>query len=287
MSVRTILAAASGGAATAGAIDLACQLSRRFEAHLEGFHVLPDPAAVLAAAGEGIGSPASTAVVKSVMQEAAAKAAQARVMFDDVVSRHGIALGTLPGLARRPSASWREETGNAAALVAQRGRFFDLVLLGRSDRVVHEPHSDTIEETLVHSGRPVLLAPAEPPSGIGYIVGVAWNGSPQAVRALAAALPFLETANAVSVLSGGEPDAAGTMAALEYLAWHGVQAEQHKIAAVSGRRAGIALLDAARDVGADLLVMGAYGHTPWREFLLGGATRTAVAAMTLPLLLVH
>jgi len=90
-SIRTILAAASGGAASAGATDLACQLARRFEAHLEGFHVMPDPAAVFAAAGEGLGSPASAALVESMMEEATAKAAQVRALFDDTVSRHGIA----------------------------------------------------------------------------------------------------------------------------------------------------------------------------------------------------
>jgi nucleotide-binding universal stress UspA family protein len=288
MSIRTILAAVSGGGASAGASDLACQLARRFEAHLEGLHVVPDPAALFAAAGEGIGSPASAAIVETMMQEATTKAAEARVIFDAAVNRHGIARGTRPQLApSRPSACWREESGNAANLVARRGRFFDLIVLGRSDRVVQEPHSDSIEETLVRSGRPVLLAPSEPPSGIGYVVAVGWNGSPQAVRALAAARPFLEKANAVLLITAGDADADESVAAVDYLAWHGVQAEHRKIAAASRRRAGQVLLAAARDAGADLLVMGAYGHAPWREQLFGGATRSAVAAMLLPLLLVH
>src|SRR5271163_2806627 len=98
MSIRTILAAASGGAAAAGAIDLACQLARRFEAHLEGFHVLPDPDAVFAATGEGIGGPGSVERVESVMVEAAAKAARTRALFDDIVDRHGIAPGGVPQL---------------------------------------------------------------------------------------------------------------------------------------------------------------------------------------------
>ncbi len=288
MSIRTILAAASGGAATAGAIELACQLARRFEAHLEGFHVLPDPRAVFAAAGEGIGSPASVGLVDRVMEQAAATAAQTRALFEDIAGRHGIAHGTVPQLAaRRPLASWREETGNASALVARHGRFFDLVVLGRSDRVVHEPYSDTIEETLARSGRPVLLAPAEPPSGIGYVVAVAWNASPQAVRALAAALPFLKKANAVSLITAGDADAGGSRSIIDYLAWHGVTAERRNVAADSGRHGGRVLLAAAREAGADLLVMGAYGRAPWREQLFGGATRAALATMPLPLLLMH
>jgi nucleotide-binding universal stress UspA family protein len=288
MSIRTILTAASGGAATSGVIDLACQLARRFEAHLEGFHALPDPSAVFAAAGEGLGSPVPVGLVERVIEEAATTAAQTRALFEEIARRHGIAHGTVPqAAAHLPLASWREETGNASALVARRGRFFDLVVLGRSDRVVNEPYSDTIEATLAHSGRPVLLAPAEPPSGIGYVVAVAWNGSPQAVRALAAALPFLEKANAVSLIIAGDPDPDGGRPILDHLAWHGVDADLRNVGAGSGRHGGRVLLDAAQDAGADLLVMGAYGRAPWREQLFGGATRAALATMPLPLFLMH
>jgi nucleotide-binding universal stress UspA family protein len=288
MSIRTILAAASGGAATTGAIDLGCQLARRFEAHLEGFHVAPDREAVFAATGEGFGNPAAAGLVESMMAEATATAARTRTLFEGIVGRHGIAHGGLPQLVvRGPSASWHEETGNGPSLVARHGRFFDLIVLGRSDRVAHEPHSDTIEEALMHSGRPVLLAPPEPPSGIGYVVAVAWNGSPEGVRALAASLPFLEKATAVSLITSGDADASGSLNAIDYLAWHGVTVEHRKVAAGSGRHVGSILFDSARDCGADLLVMGAFGHVPWREQLFGGATHTALATMPLPLLLMH
>lgn len=287
MRIRTLLVAAGGGSATAGAIDLACQMARRFEAHLEGFHVLPDRRAVFAATGD-IASPGSAALVDGIMAEASAKATQARAMFDQIVERHGIAHGSLPRFAAPgPSVSWREETGDASALVAARSRFCDLIVLGRSDRVMREPHSDTIEETLAHSGRPVLLAPEEAPSGVGYVIAVAWNGSPQAVRALSASLPFLEQANAVSLITAGEADAGGSAAAVDYLAWHGINAERRQLPAARGRHLGRILLDAAAAAKADLLVMGAYGHAPWREQLFGGATRAALSMMPLPLLLTH
>ena len=288
MGIRTILAAASGGMASAGAIDLGCQLARRFGAHLEGFHVRPDPYAVFAATGEGIGSPASVGLVNQVMAEAEVAAARTHALFDEIAHRHGIAAGTVPQLgAHAPSASWREASGSASAVVARHGRFFDLVVLGRSGRVEKMPHSDTVEETLVRSGRPVLLAPAEPPSGIGYVVAVAWNGSPQAVRALAAALPFLEKASAVSVIAAGDERNDDSRSVVDYLARRDIAAERRVVAPATNRRAGRVLLDAARDCSADLLVMGAYGRAPWREQLFGGATRAALAAMPLPLLLMH
>jgi nucleotide-binding universal stress UspA family protein len=288
MPIRTILAAASGGAATAGAIELACQLARRFEAHLEALHVRPDASAIYAASGENIGGPASATLVETIMQEAAAKAAETRTLFDQIVGRHGIARHSMPQLpGRHPSAGWREEAGAAATVVARHGRFFDLVVLGCSDRVAHEPYSDTIEATLVGSGRPVLLAPTAPPSGIGYVVAIAWNGSPQAVRALTASLPFLEKASAVSLITAGEVEAGGARLAVDYLAWHGIAAEPRTVPGGPARQIGSRLMTAAKDAGADLLVMGAYGHPPWREHLFGGATRTLLATSPLPLLLMH
>ena len=129
MSIRTILAAVSGGSASAGAIGLGCYLARRFDAHLEGFHVMPDPAAVLVAAGEEFAVPASAGLAEAMMEQASVQAKRARALFEDLISQHGIARHAVPQLApHRPSASWHEETGSAAGLVAERGRFYDLVV---------------------------------------------------------------------------------------------------------------------------------------------------------------
>ncbi|MGE5268512.1 MAG: universal stress protein [Thiohalocapsa sp.] len=286
--IRTILVAASGGIATAGAIEQACHLARRFEAHLEALHVLPDQATLNAAAGEGIGSPAATALVSSLSEEASAKAAETRALFGKILGRHGIAqAGQAQAAVPDVSAVWRETTGNPAKAVAERGRFFDLVVLGRSDRVGHEPHTDTVEETLLRCGRPVLLAPPEPAADLGHSIAIAWNGSLQAVHALTAALPFLRRAGSVVLITAGDGDAAASSEAAAYLAWHGVTADRRTIAAVSGRGLGRALLAAAETAGADLLVMGAYGQPPWREQLFGGASRGALATMPLALLMMH
>ena len=107
------------------------------------------------------------------------------------------------------------------------------------------------------------------------------------MRALAAALPFLATADEVLLLTAGEGGERGSLAAVDYLAWHGITARYQELEAGSGRHVGPALLDAAATAGADLVVMGAYGQAPWRELLFGGATRAALAATPLPLFLMH
>ena len=288
MTIRTILGATSGGTASQGAIELACRLARRFGAHLEGFHVRVDPYAVFAAAGEDFVSTGE--LFESIVAEGAATAAATQAAFAAATAGHEIPHRAMPQFAapheHRPSACWREETGYAPALVPARARFFDLVVLGRSGRVVSAPYTDTIEQTLARSGRPVLLAPADPPPGIGDRVALAWNGSPQAVRSVVAALPFLEKAGKVSVITVGDRDTGGGLSLVDHLAWHGIAAA-HRHLPPGGANIGEKLLAAAAADAADLLVMGGYGHAPWREYVLGGATREVVGASLIPLLLAH
>jgi len=285
MAIRTILVAVSGGSATEGAVELGCRLARRFDAYLEGFHVRTDIRDVLIAAGDGFGMPMSGELIDRITEDAAANAVKAKGLFDAALVRHELAVAT----AARPgaSAAWREETGYGPTLVANRARFFDLVVLGRSERVVNEPHSDAVEQTLLYSGRPLLLAPAEPSPVIGETIAVGWNGSPEAVRAVNGSLRLLEAARKVSVVTVGEKHAASGVALVEYLAWHGIKAKLSNILNVSGLGPGQQLLSAARDADADLLVMGAFGQRPWRETLFGGATHEIVGVSLLPLLLSH
>jgi nucleotide-binding universal stress UspA family protein len=292
-SIRTILAGASGGSASDGAIELACRFADRLRAHVEGFHVLLDPIAVFASVGAGEGLAISGDVVAEMIDNADANAAKAKASFAEIAARHQLPDQGLAQMAAgqdsSPSVSWREATGDAPKLIAERARFFDLVVLGRSSRVVDEPSSNTIEAVLARSGRPVLLAPAETPADIGKFVALAWNGSPQAVRALAASLPLLVAAESVLLITVGDGDNSDSdiPAVLDHLAWHGITAKHRQIPAASSESTGVLLLNAAQEAGADMLVMGGYGHQPWREALFGGVTRDIIGKSILPLLLMH
>jgi nucleotide-binding universal stress UspA family protein len=286
MAIRTILACASGGTASDGAIELGCRLARRFEAHLECFHVKPDPQELLMYAGDGFGLAFAGNWIEQFSAEAAATAAKTKAAFAAATERHGLAMTEAPPKVGA-SAAWRVETGYAPLVVSGRARFFDLAVLGRSDRVVDRPHSDTVEETLIRSGRPILLAPAQVPAALGNTIAFGWDGSPGAVRVLTASLPLLAAARAIFVITVGDrhEDSAGDM--IEYLGRQGITATRRHVRAVSGVGREEQLLAAARDEEADLLVMGGYGHTPWREMLFGGATREVVGTSLLPLLLSH
>jgi len=290
MTIKTVLVAASGGSATDGAIELACRLTARLGAHVEAFHAQVDPVSVFVALGAGDGIAVSQSYVDAMVAHGEATAGKVEAAFEATAKRHGLTLRPAPssagGAVEVPSYSWRQEIGYAPTLVAQRARFFDLAVLGRSERAVNEPYTDTIEETLRKSGRPVLLAPSVAPAEFGRSVAFGWNGSDESVRALATALPILAQAGTVTAITAGEETDIAELTA--YLAWHGVAAQHHNVPVVSSDGIGATLLSAAHEVGADLLVMGGYGQRPWRQMLFGGATREVVGADTrLPLLLVH
>ncbi len=285
MALKTILVAASGGTASDGAVEAACGIAKRVGAHLEAFHVKVDPTQIVMLAADGYGMPIAGDWIDRLIEDTDQLAEKTKASFAAAVARHGLTMTTTP---RTPaSASWRVEIGYPPILIASRARFFDLVVLGRSERVVERPHSDTIEETLVHSGRPVLLAPAKPSAAIGNTIALGWNGSPEAVHVMTASLPLLEKAQSVVVITVAAETEENPRSLLDYLMAHGITAKHRQITPVKGVGPGEQLLSEAREAGADLLVMGAYGHRPWRELLLGGATRQVVGTSLLPVLLAH
>ncbi|PLX36107.1 MAG: universal stress protein UspA [Hyphomicrobiales bacterium] len=172
-----------------------------------------------------------------------------------------------------------------------RTRLTDLVVIGQEDPDHPQPLREAlIEATLFDSGVPILLVPyVSKPSFVDRKAMVAWDGSRTASRAVHAALPMLELAKSVTVViveNGKKPEGeAGADIAL-YLARHGLQVEIERIPAPP-TGVGDALLNYVADHSMDLVVMGGYGHSRMREFILGGATRTFLRSMTVPVLMAH
>jgi nucleotide-binding universal stress UspA family protein len=150
--------------------------------------------------------------------------------------------------------------------------------------------ADFVACVLAESGRPALVLPyAGRFEAVGRHALVAWKPSPTAARALAGALPLLRQADRVTVLEWGARESDCRGAALDigaYLELQGIQAALERQAA-EPPEVGELLLSRAADLGADLLVMGCYGHGRMRELVLGGATRTVLQSMTLPVLMCH
>ncbi|KWK69842.1 universal stress protein UspA [Burkholderia ubonensis] len=194
------------------------------------------------------------------------------------------------------SGNWGAADARANIAVPHHARLADLVIVGQSDPNDPETYiDDQFPENLVLSaGRPVLFVPyaGDYPS-LGERVLVAWDGSREAVRAPHDAMPFIEHAKRTTVVAvgnGNDPDAnvriPGADAAL-MLARYASDVNVLDIECGADASIGDTLLSRAYETGADLLVMGAYGHARWRELVMGGVTRTVLASMTLPVLMSH
>ncbi len=184
--------------------------------------------------------------------------------------------------------SWVHMDGDPAAVVVEQARLADLVILSRS---LEKPRArqplPLVEDVALHSRAPVL---AIPPEGQGFDASrpalIAWNGSSEAAAALRAAVPMLRQSQAVKILVvGAENDTFPSSDAAVYLARHGIEAEIHVRA--GGSDVADAISGAAVELGAGYIVMGAYGHSRLREFLLGGVTRSLLSNSRVPLLLAH
>lgn len=288
MTIKTILAGLSGGTASNGTCELACRLAVRLKAHITALHVQADLRdSVFASGAEGLVATATMRWATDMSETLAVRREQASAAFAAAASCHGLLIADSIEASEAPVAVWQEKTGDAPEIIASSARFFDLAVLGRSDRVIHAPHSDTIEQTLVLSGRPVLLAPANSPDLVGETVAFAWNGSAQAVRALSNALPFLRLAKQIVVIAIGPDGATGIEELRVYLGVHGITARLKEVPSAADLSLGGQLLSVAHAEHADLLVLGGYGHAPWREALFGGATNELLGRSMMPLLLAH
>jgi protein CrcB len=173
-----------------------------------------------------------------------------------------------------------ETEGDIAHPVGELGRISSAVVLGGA----RQPGKtrDALHAALFDTSRPVLIAPPESRGEFGRVVAVAWKDDARAPKAVLDALPILAKADAVHVLRARVSEA--TVPAL--LQEHGIQAEAHAVPDQEGP-VGAQLLKLAHELGADLLVMGAYAHGEWREALLGGVTRYVLDHAGLPVLMRH
>jgi nucleotide-binding universal stress UspA family protein len=193
------------------------------------------------------------------------------------------------------SLEWRAATGDLVPMTALHVRYCDLAIVGQTvDDATHDraAYARLAEDLALGSGRPVLVVPQYGKfSTLGERAIIAWNGSREATRAVNDALPLLRRAKQVTVLvinpttvnAGPLP---GADIAL-HLSRHGVRCEAAMTQAADDIAIGDILLSRAADLGADLIVMGAYGHSRTREMVLGGVTRHLIKHMTVPVLMSH
>ena len=268
---KHILCPLTGASGDAAALGAALGLGLAFEAEVEVLHPRLDAVAAAPLVGEGLSGEVIEEVIAVAAREIEARAEAVRTLFE-----------TKRGGMKRAPASRFLDIQLSESDVAHHGRLSDLIVLPRLEGQEAQETAQLFHALLMGAGHPLLMIPPGGAKPVGRRVAVAWNGSAEAARAVTAARPFLERAEAVFVLTAGSHGAPEGL--ITHLARHGVKASS---ATVREGDAGAHLLDAAVENGADLLIMGAYTHSRLRQLLFGGVTRHVLDHAPIPVLMMH
>jgi nucleotide-binding universal stress UspA family protein len=281
MSYKTILVHVDGSRHVNRRIEIAASLAALYDAHLVGVALTGVPPMLYDPLMLNPVDPALEPILKVPRERAA----------DALENFENTARLIHPG----PIETRLEENESAIGISLQ-ARYCDLVVLGQFDPDDTESSitGDFAETVILECGVPVLMIPfASAVTSTGRRALVSWNASKQAVRAVHYALPMLQHAAQADVAVFDPEKLPAAYRAVpdkdivEFLARHGVAAKVTRQVTADDIKIGSALLSLASDLGSDLLVMGCYGHTRFREILLGGVTREILRTMTLPVLMAH
>ena len=274
--MRDILVHAADFKTWGNGIEYAARLATKLDAALTGAYVYPSPLHMV----PPYGSPALlTAIIENTREiEATARASEPSF----VAWAHGLGVR---------HATWQVAEGYVPDVLAHIGNWTDLLVLQRDpDTAWGSPYD--LGALVLRVDIPCIVLPPNIREPRLECIALAWNGAPEAVRAIHAALPLIQRARRVVLLSGERRDSfieINWKPAFEievYLGRHGIVPEQ-KIIVAHQDHAGTALLETAAQVGADLLVMGAYGRSRFSEWAFGGATRQVLHDAALPVFLRH
>lgn len=263
-------------------------VARQFDSYIEGLCIRPSLAGAIAVGFEG-GVAALAGTEEQFEQEQETRTRRLQDQFDGFVRDNGLSVASsasMSGLCAR----WVEDEAPGIGIFGQRGRVFDLIVVGRPTPGVLTPAMNTLETVLFESGRPVLIAPPTAPQTLARNVVVAWNGSTETARALAFALPFLQSAERITVLAveGAMVPGPSAEEVAESLSRHGVSASAQT---ASGKRspaaAGLVMIEESAKLGADLLIKGGYTHSRLRQMIFGGATNHILNEAQIPVLMAH
>lgn len=275
--IKDIVVNLTMGAPRDVAADYAVSVASAFGAHLTGIAYAYEPVLPPTLMG---GIPAEVITAQRAESEQTAQAAIER--FQQAASRAGIA---------SDSRTLAASLAGASDLFGRIARRFDLSVVGQAEPDKVAPEELIIEAALFESGRPVIVVPYIQRDGLKLDrVIVCWDAGRTAARALGDALPFLARAKSVDVVmvatERAKSDEIPGADIAHHLARHGLNVEVKRIV-TGGTDVPSTILSYAADVSADFIVMGGYGHSRLREFILGGATRGILSSMTVPTLMSH
>jgi nucleotide-binding universal stress UspA family protein len=276
MTFSTVLVHVDATPHSDARVQLATNLAKRYSARLCGLYVVEDPVEVVLPVDANFNGVATRARARAESKEE-----QREACFKGCLLRAQI------------EGDWHQAHGETAVLLPHWARRADLAIVGQGDPDdALDAAAVTATYTLLESGRPILVVPyAGHLETIGTNIVIAWKDTREAARALSDALPLLQRATRVTVLTVNPADDVTSVAderegVLTYLDGHGIKAHFDSMYGTD-ISAGDLILNRCSDLGADLLVAGGYGRSHVRERFMGGVTRTLFEQMTLPVLMSH
>ena len=276
MKIRDVVVHLDANLGCSTSVDIAMQLAIEHRAHITGLYthwalVMPPHAEV----------PIPAAVIKDMEAHERERRGEVKSEFLHALEQHGA------------KGEWCSEEGDPVKALALRARRSDLVVCGQTGESSDQPGIEPIaDQVALQCGRPVLVVPTTPDvKHVGKRILIAWNGSKEAARAINDAMPLLLHAEQIKIVAvnmgtSAERDDAACTDMVQHLARHDVVAILEKLD--SGELSvGELLLRRIADDNADLLVMGAYGHSRFKEMIFGGVTHRILRALPIPVLLSH
>jgi nucleotide-binding universal stress UspA family protein len=268
------------------ALDAAFEIASAVGADVAGYHLRPEQYEQTVALPPLMPDDDVHAAFALADPRALAKAKRARILFDRCAAKHGFASAARPARGKRRRALWHEAVGSPARVWAVIGPVADLTVVSRPTPRGGGRAQAFLLGALLHSVKPVLILPAEPRPTLGRHVAIAWDRSPDAAAAVAAALPLLTRADRVSIVQAGRSDRFGPKTAhlARYLAHWNVETTTVR---TPGERVEREIERACRDLDADLVVMGAYSRSRFQQLVFGGVTEHMLFKTELPVLMLH
>ena len=281
MSMKTILVPMENHDAMQSALETALLLGRRCNSYIEGFTLRWSINEVM------VGDVMAGAPLETYREDIAEEAKKAKQIFESFMQKHDVPRAT--ETTESLSFGWLDDAPEGEGFIGSYGRVFDVIVMKRRDARSGPIHDRAIESGLFESGRPILLAPPSPPQQIATNVLIAWNCSTEQARAIALAMPLLQKADRITILTviggTGVPGPSAEQL-IRYLHRNGIIAKPMRVE-LDGRNTGEAILAAAQSLGCDLLIKGAYTQSRLRQWIFGGAPQHVLGIAALPVLLAN
>ncbi len=274
--MRRVLVALFGHNGDKQAMAAGLDIAQRHGGQVTATHVAADPYETIPIAGEGMSAHFVQTAIEAAKEQSAHRAAAAKEAFDAVAG------------ADNPNAGWTLAEGRPQQVFPRQARLSDVTVIGGLNPNAEPTRHITFESLLFASGRPILLIPAEHEGAVGTKVVIGWNDTPEATHAVGSSMDLLGKAESVDIVTAAhdgedESDAARLKT---YLQAHEISASATELP-VERRHVADILLERCKDQGANLLMIGGYGHSRIGEIIFGGVTHDLMQRYDVPVLIAH